>query len=647
MDNHVVRQEYSCMSTELGGTGSWGPGSDGQGICKDLVGSSKSKTIENAAKRADVVCGSAGGLHCTNDYNAMTGGCTKFKAECSLLRAPPECCDEMLKIASKYAFDEYDEKMWPGSMWGINHEIKYGLARSLKGNVWRSTFYCWMATMTARDERDMPPECLLMRDERKYRKVSMTHDNARDHSSLGDYHLDMVAKVSMQNVASDMVPDEKGYSKKCDMCLHGEGLHEERIKKCYKDKTNIVRWNTMSSEAIFGGCPKPEPTCEKNCWPKMDESRVSEKCRAAAATTPMEWTRQAKGLLNSAMESGGRGYRTMDACRCGYWGWAIQENHRRLEMKNKDANYELRSVTVPAFKVYRDCMGNSEARAKLVKLMGNNDRMRQQQEDTIKKAMPRSLDDAAAMTSKAQQGSGTSGVGGVVDAAALDVPLPTILTADQNPFNPATYAKAHPELGGRCEGTMKKRLRCPTDAGKKDGLHMHFQADSRGFTAMVCWLGRPITHTCFSWAAPPCIVIPIDPVAMLTLNICPSNLMDVECGESNMLGVLDVRLSVGLRAYGLKKLSFDAVRAPVWPKIMEFMPGSTVTQKSCHLKSKPEEVLNQPFSLLGVTLAGVETIDVSQEELEKAADELTGPDGGKISDAYGIDLDDVKPGGQQ
>jgi hypothetical protein len=123
--------------------------------------------------------------------------------------------------------------------------------------------------------------------------------------------------------------------------------------------------------------------------------------------------------------------------------------------------------------------------------------------------------------------------------------------------------------------------------------------------------------------------------------------MDVECGESNMLGVLDVRLSVGLRAYGLKKLSFDAVRAPVWPKIMEFMPGSTVTQKSCHLKSKPEEVLNQPFSLLGVTLAGVETIDVSQEELKKAADELTGPDGGKISDAYGIDLDDVKPGGEQ
>ena len=58
-------------------------------------------------------------------------------------------------------------------------------------------------------------------------------------------------------------------------------------------------------------------------------------------------------------------------------------------------------------------------------------------------------------------------------------------------------------------------------------------------------------------------------------------------------------------------------------------------------------MLNQPFSLLGVTLAGVETIDVSQEELKKAADELTGSDGGKISDAYGIDLDDVKPGGEQ
>merc|ERR1712072_490589 len=122
--------------------------------------------------------------------------------------------------------------------------------------------------------------------------------------------------------------------------------------------------------------------------------------------------------------------------------------------------------------------------------------------------------------------------------------------------------------------------------------------------------------------------------------------MDVECGKSDMLGVLDVRLSVGLRAYGLQKLSFDAVRAPVWPKIMEFVPGSTVTHDTCHLKSKPKQVLDQPLAVLGATISGVETLDVTQEQVDKAANELTGDDGMKIPDADGIDLDDVKPAGQ-
>lgn len=600
--NKFIRHEFAKDAKELG--------------CGD--GCKRDKLKERAVL-ADIVCGHSAGYRKHLDGNMDTAA---WETMCPLLRAPPECCDEMLAIASNYAFAEFDEEVLKEESWfsGVSYKHTAERVRNVELQGWnsvtgiqlqKSRFYCWMAAMTARDDGDLPTHCVMMRDQRVSKLVALTYKShtVHDFGEDNDHSLDMAIKDTLFNLEPDFMPDEKGYVHKC----RPEKVPGLENRKCYKDRDFFMNkkyaWNIAltwpsSTNAPVSVCPKPVPTCTNKCWPKTQpDGRLSAKCRAAAINTPMKWKEQQSSLLKSMCKFGRRCVDGLqEECRCGYWGWAIQENVRRLK---KGGDYPL--LVVPPFKGYSECIGGSEHHRNLEALMGNSNRERQQQEDDTKNAMPRSLDLAAAMTSNALlKSAGKSGVSGLLGGV----------------MDPGAYTKKYPKLKGRCEKSMKDRLTCPAD--KKSGLHAHFQADLDGFTAMICWMGHHITHTCFSWKEPPCIRIPIDTVAMITLNICPSYILDVECGGSNMLGVLDVRLSVGLKAYGLKKLSFDVARVPVWPKI--------ATSESCHRKSKPEEIIDQPLKVLGVTLTDV----------MKTADLQTGEAGQLISDTTGINLAVVK-----